>query len=108
MPLKAVGGTPGDATAKQMDQIADLADKYSFGEIRVGHEQNLALPHVAQRDLPTLWRALDQVGVATANGNGETVIGLVQMLAGENALDVATRAREASPAPEPTFAASAW
>jgi sulfite reductase (NADPH) hemoprotein beta-component len=69
VPLKQVGGTPGDATARQMDEIADLADKYSFGEIRVGHEQNLALPHVAQRDLPALWRALDQVGVATANVN---------------------------------------
>jgi sulfite reductase (NADPH) hemoprotein beta-component len=67
--LKPVGGTPGDASAKQMDQIADLADKYSFGEIRVGHEQNLALPHVARRDLPALWRALDQVGVATPNVN---------------------------------------
>lgn len=67
--LKPVGGTPGDASAKQMDQIADLADKYSFGEIRVGHEQNLALPHVAKRDLPALWRALDQVGVATPNVN---------------------------------------
>jgi sulfite reductase (NADPH) hemoprotein beta-component len=45
--LKPVGGPPGDATADQMDALADLADKYSFGEIRVGHEQNLALPHVA-------------------------------------------------------------
>jgi sulfite reductase (NADPH) hemoprotein beta-component len=67
--LKPVGGPPGDATAEQMDQIADLADKYSFGEIRVGHEQNLALPHVAQRDLPALWRALDKIGVATPNVN---------------------------------------
>ena len=57
--LKPVGGPPGDATADQMDAVADLADKYSFGEIRVGHEQNLALPHVAKRDLPALWRALD-------------------------------------------------
>ncbi len=57
--LKPEGGTPGDATAEQMDAIADLADRYSFGEIRVGHEQNLVLPHVAQRDLPALWRALD-------------------------------------------------
>jgi sulfite reductase (NADPH) hemoprotein beta-component len=63
--LKPEGGTPGDATAEQMDAIADLADRYSFGEIRVGHEQNLALPHVAQRDLPALWRALDAIGVAT-------------------------------------------
>src|SRR5487761_465609 len=65
--LKPVGGPPGDCTAAQMDAIADLADRYSFGEIRVGHEQNLALPHVAQRDLPELWRALGAVGVATPN-----------------------------------------
>jgi sulfite reductase (NADPH) hemoprotein beta-component len=65
--LKPEGITPGDATAEQMDAIADLADRYSFGEIRVGHEQNLVLPHVAQRDLPALWRGLDAVGVATPN-----------------------------------------
>ncbi|MGA8610311.1 MAG: nitrite/sulfite reductase, partial [Xanthobacteraceae bacterium] len=65
--LKPEGGTPGDATAAQMNAIADLADRYSFGEVRVGHEQNLALPHVAQRDLPDLWRALDAIGVATPN-----------------------------------------
>jgi sulfite reductase (NADPH) hemoprotein beta-component len=67
--LKPIGGPPGDATADQMDAIADLADRYSFGEIRVGHEQNLALPHVAKRDLPVLWRALDKIGVATPNVN---------------------------------------
>ena len=65
--LKPEGGTPGDATAAQMDGIADIADRYSFGEVRVGHEQNLTLPHVAQRDLPDLWRALDAAGVATPN-----------------------------------------
>jgi sulfite reductase (NADPH) hemoprotein beta-component len=65
--LKPEGGTPGDATAQQMDAIADLADRYSFGEIRVGHEQNLCLPHVAQRDLADLWRTLDAIGVATPN-----------------------------------------
>ncbi len=65
--LKPQGGTPGDATAEQMDAIADLADRYSFGEIRVNHEQNLTLPHVPQRDLPALWRALDAIGVATPN-----------------------------------------
>jgi sulfite reductase (NADPH) hemoprotein beta-component len=67
--LKREGEPPGDATAQQMEAIADLADRYSFGEIRVGHEQNLALPHVAQRDLPALWRALDEIGVATPNVN---------------------------------------
>jgi sulfite reductase (NADPH) hemoprotein beta-component len=65
--LKPEGGTPGDCTAEQMDAIADLADRYSFGEIRVGHEQNMVLPHVAQRDLPALWHALEAIGVANAN-----------------------------------------
>jgi sulfite reductase (NADPH) hemoprotein beta-component len=65
--LKPIGGPPGDATAAQMDAIADLAERFSFAEIRVGHEQNLVLPHVAQRDLPALWRALDEIGVATPN-----------------------------------------
>jgi sulfite reductase (NADPH) hemoprotein beta-component len=67
--LKPVGAPPGDATAEQMDALADLADKYSFGEIRVGHEQNLALPHVAKRDLPDLWKALEKIGLATPNVN---------------------------------------
>jgi sulfite reductase (NADPH) hemoprotein beta-component len=67
--LKPEGGTPGDATADQMDAIATLADRFSFGEIRVGHEQNLVLPHVRQRDLPELWRALVEIGVATPNIN---------------------------------------
>ncbi len=65
--LKPEGGTPGDCTAEQMDAIANLADRFSCGEIRVGHEQNLVLPHVAQRDLPALWRALDGIGVAGGN-----------------------------------------
>jgi sulfite reductase (NADPH) hemoprotein beta-component len=67
--LKPEGGTPGDCTAVQMDKLADLADRYSFGEVRVGHEQNLALPHVAQRDLPVLWRELDAIGLAQTNVN---------------------------------------
>lgn len=65
--LKPAGGPPGDATAVQMERIAELADRYSFGEIRVGHEQNLVLPHVAQRDLAQVWRELDAISVATAN-----------------------------------------
>ena len=65
--LKPEGGPPGDATSEQMDAIANLADRHSFGEIRVGHEQNLVLPHVPQRDLPVLWDALDRIGVATPN-----------------------------------------
>jgi sulfite reductase (NADPH) hemoprotein beta-component len=65
--LKPNGGPPGDATDEQMDAIADLADRYSFGEIRVGHDQNLVFPHVVQRDLPALWHALNAIGVATPN-----------------------------------------
>jgi sulfite reductase (NADPH) hemoprotein beta-component len=67
--LKPTGKPPGDATSGQMEAIADLADEYSHGEIRVGHEQNLALPHVRQQDLPELWRKLDAIGVATPNVN---------------------------------------
>jgi sulfite reductase (NADPH) hemoprotein beta-component len=67
--LKPIGKPPGDATSGQMEAIADLADTYSFGEIRVGHEQNLALPHVPRKDLPALWEKLEAIGVATPNVN---------------------------------------
>jgi len=67
--LKPEGKTGGDCTAEQMDAIADLADRYSFGEIRNGHEHNLCLPHVRQRDLPELWRKLEAIGVAIPNVN---------------------------------------
>ena len=65
--LKVPGEPPGDITSDQMDALADLADRYSFGEIRVAHEQNLVLPHVAQTDLPALWQALVAQGLATPN-----------------------------------------
>ncbi len=65
--LKPAGKPPGDATSGQLEAIADLADEYSHGEIRVGHEQNLVLPHVRQQDLPALWQKLDAIGVATPN-----------------------------------------
>ncbi len=65
--LKPVGGPPGDCTADQMDAIADLADAYSHGEVRVAHEQNLVFPHVRQQDLPALWGKLEALGVATPN-----------------------------------------
>ena len=67
--LKPIGKPPGDATSGQMEAIADLADVHSAGEIRVGHEQNLALPHVRQRDLLALWEKLKAIGVATPNVN---------------------------------------
>jgi len=65
--LKEHGVAPGDATDEQMDAIADIADQYSFGEIRVTHEQNLVLAEVPQRDLLEVWKALDEVRLATAN-----------------------------------------
>jgi sulfite reductase (NADPH) hemoprotein beta-component len=65
--LKPEGGVPGDATDKQMDAIADLAERYSFGEIRITHEQNLVLPHVRRRDLYEVWRGLAEHDLATAN-----------------------------------------
>jgi sulfite reductase (NADPH) hemoprotein beta-component len=66
--LKPIGGIPGDASDAQMDAVADLADHYGFGEIRVTHEQNLVLPHVRKADLHDLWRALDGLGLATPTG----------------------------------------
>ena len=65
--LKPTGGVPGDATAEQMDAVADLAERYSLGEIRVTHEQNLVFAHVKEADLYRLWRALDEIGFATPN-----------------------------------------
>jgi len=56
--LKATGIAPGDITSEQMRFVADLADRYSFGELRVTHEQNLVLADVARKDLHALWKAL--------------------------------------------------
>ncbi len=67
--LKPIGGTPGDASDAQMDLVADLAERYAFDEIRVSHEQNLILPHVAKGDLYPLYQALEKAGLATANSN---------------------------------------
>jgi sulfite reductase (NADPH) hemoprotein beta-component len=65
--LKPVGGIPGDASADQIDVMADLALRYSFDELRVTHAQNITLPHVAKRDLYALWQALVTADLATAN-----------------------------------------
>ena len=65
--LKAPGIAPGDATDTQMDFLADMADKYSAGEIVVTHDQNLVLPHVKQSDLYALWELLVEQGLATPN-----------------------------------------
>ncbi len=65
--LKKTGVPPGDVTSEQMEAIADLADRYSFGELRVSHEQNLVLADVRQRDLAALWREARDLGLATPN-----------------------------------------
>ncbi len=65
--LKPEGGVPGDLTAEQMDAVADLAERYSFGEIRVSHEQNLLLADVKLADLFELWRELGGLDLATPN-----------------------------------------
>ena len=67
--LKPVGGTPGDCTSDQMDAIADIAEKYSFDELRVTHEQNLTLAHVRKKDLYAVYETLKQHDLATANIN---------------------------------------
>ena len=65
--LKPIGGIPGDASSEQMEAVATLAERHSFGEIRVTHVQNLVLPHVRQEDLPAVWEGLREVGLATPN-----------------------------------------
>jgi sulfite reductase (NADPH) hemoprotein beta-component len=67
--LKTVGETPGDCSAEQMEVLADLAERYSMGEVRVTHEQNLVLPHVALDDLAALYAGLKAAGLASANIN---------------------------------------
>ena len=65
--LKPIGGIPGDATDTQMELVADLSEQYSFGDVRVTHEQNLVLPHVKKADLFSLWAELKNANLATAN-----------------------------------------
>jgi sulfite reductase (NADPH) hemoprotein beta-component len=65
--LKPAGAPPGDASAVQMEGVADIADTYSQSELRVSHEQNLTLPHVAIEDLPAVYAALGRLGFAEAN-----------------------------------------
>ena len=65
--LKPIGGIPGDASAAQMEAVADLAERFSFSEIRVTHVQNLVLPHVRKDQLFTLWQALGPIDLATPN-----------------------------------------
>ncbi|WP_417482489.1 nitrite/sulfite reductase [Maricaulis sp.] len=72
--LKPVGGTPGDATAEQLDIIADLTERFGLDEIRATPEQNLLLPHVRNEDLHAVWLALKAAGLATPNAGLATDI----------------------------------
>ncbi len=65
--LKAHGVAPGDITSEQMEVVADLADRYSFGELRISHEQNIILADVKQADLYTVWQIAKENGLATPN-----------------------------------------
>ncbi|MGZ3279181.1 MAG: nitrite/sulfite reductase [Caulobacteraceae bacterium] len=65
--LKRPGDTPGDATSEQMELVADLADQYSLGEVRVHYTQNLVLPHVKLADVPAVYARLKEAGLGTAN-----------------------------------------
>ncbi len=65
--LKKTGDIPGDASSAQIDVMADLAEQYSFDELRVTHAQNIVLPHVAKRDLYTVWQKLVEADLAAAN-----------------------------------------
>lgn len=65
--LKKTGIAPGDATAVQMDAAADLAERFSFGELRVTHMQNLVLADVKRSELFALWQAARELGLATPN-----------------------------------------
>ena len=65
--LKTIGQVPGDASADQMDVLADLMDAFGIPEIRVSHEQNLVLPHVRQKDLPAIFARLQALDLAAPN-----------------------------------------
>ncbi len=65
--LKQTGIPPGDISDVQMEAVADLADEFSFGEIRASHQQNLIFADVKKADLYTLWQRLSAIGLATAN-----------------------------------------
>ncbi|WP_417837833.1 nitrite/sulfite reductase [Tritonibacter scottomollicae] len=64
---KKHGATPGDATAEQMREMADIAEEFAYGELRISHEQNVILPHVHKNDLPAIHARLKAADLATAN-----------------------------------------
>ncbi len=88
--LKPIGGVPGDISDAQMETVADIAEEFSFDEIRATHEQNLVLPHVKKDDLFAVWSALKAAELATAN------IGLVSDIIACPGLDYCTLANTRS------------
>lgn len=72
--LKGIGEAPGDATAEQMDAVAAISGEFAQDEVRVSHEQNLVLPHVAKADLKRVYDRLRDIGLATANAGYVTDI----------------------------------
>jgi sulfite reductase (NADPH) hemoprotein beta-component len=103
--LKPIGGIPGDASADQMDAVADIAERWAHAEIRVSHEQNLILPHVALDDVPEIFAALSAAGLATANAGAITDIiacpGLDYCaLANARSIPIASRLSERFGAPD--------
>jgi sulfite reductase (NADPH) hemoprotein beta-component len=88
--LKPIGGIPGDISDVQMERVADIAEEYSFDEIRATHEQNLVLPHVKKDDLYAVWSALKESDLAVAN------IGLVSDIIACPGLDYCTLANARS------------
>ena len=72
--LKPIGGIPGDASAAQMDAVADMAQRFSYDEVRVSHEQNLVLPHVRLGDLWSVYQELKAIGLSEANAGLATDI----------------------------------
>ena len=97
--LKVPGEPPGDISAEQMEAVADIAERYSFDEIRATHEQNLCLPHVKKDDLYAVWTALKPQGLATANiGLASDIIACPGLdycnLANARSIPIATRLAE--------------
>ncbi|MFN3498220.1 nitrite/sulfite reductase [Pannonibacter sp. Q-1] len=103
--MKPIGGIPGDATDAQMDVVANLAEAYAFDEIRISHEQNVILPHVALDDLPEIFDVLVKNGLAEGNAGLITdIIACPGMdycaLATARSIPVAQRISERFGAPE--------
>ncbi|WDI33176.1 nitrite/sulfite reductase [Hyphococcus flavus] len=88
--LKPIGGVPGDITDVQMETVANIAEEFSFDEIRATHEQNLVLPHIKKDDLFKVWLQLMAAELATAN------IGLVSDIIACPGLDYCTLANTRS------------